>query len=235
MIVLSGCGIRRMWQFPPCITKCPVKNCMKCFSSRSEAIVHFKTNHAERSVLCPICNFPKLMRKFSDIKQHYNRIHPNSKLPSYFVKPSMKMKKKSQRKSQPTKKVHKKSQLPCPLKHCSYETEQMSELCAHWTQNHGDLEFPQLRATADDISKSTIIRKVTSIQKLFYFQLIIYLFPFFGIYFVVQVNILQSSQINGNNSIEQSFSRQPRRTISISSESNLSNDGTPARQVFFLI
>lgn len=178
MIVLNGCGMRIMWQFPPRITHCPVKCCFKRFGVRSDAIVHYKENHAERSTLCPICNSPVIMRRFGDINDHYKRRHPNSDLPSYFA--GLAKRKKSQTKrfesapcskngSQPTNKVQKgSSRLSCPLKLCSYETSQMRELCEHWTQNHDELVFPQLRGKseatqADAIQKLTTSRKVIQI------------------------------------------------------------------------
>lgn len=183
MVVLSGCGIRVTWQFPPRIKRCPWKNCLKGFGVRSDAIVHFKRNHAERSTLCHICNKPILMRRFGDINHHYRRRHPNVNLPSYLDKSSKKKetddkhtnvksqtkrfrsKSCSENESQPTKEIQKKSRLSCPLKHCSYETVQMTELCTHWTQNHDELEFPQFRdkpksAYADATPKSTMKRKV---------------------------------------------------------------------------
>lgn len=83
MIVLSGCGLRFKWQFPQ-TTWCPVKNCRRQFGVRSDAIVHYKKFHAERSTLCPICKEPKVMRKISDMVFHYKKVHPNDNLASYF-------------------------------------------------------------------------------------------------------------------------------------------------------
>lgn len=182
MIVLSGYGLKFTWQFPES-TRCPVKNCRKQFGIRSDAIVHYKRRHAEKSTLCPACNTPKLVRRFSDMSHHYKNVHPNLPLPSYFKKLSEKKKivdehanvksqmkrsrseSRSESESQPSKEKHKKSRLSCPLKFCNYETMQMTELCTHWTRSHGELEFPEYRGKNRfthivDPSQSTIQRKV---------------------------------------------------------------------------
>lgn len=89
MIVLSGCGLKFLWKFPQS-AQCPVKNCKIQFNKRSEAIVHYKKTHAEKSTLCPDCNTPKSARKFSDMVYHYKSVHPNDELPTFFKKSSEK-------------------------------------------------------------------------------------------------------------------------------------------------
>lgn len=178
MIVLSALGLKFTWQFPN-TTNCPVKNCQKQFGVRSDAIVHYKKKHAAKSTLCPLCNKPKLVRRPGDIAYHYTNVHPKFDLPSYFK--NLQMKEKVDNKhadlvsqtrhsgskscakngSQPSKEVHKKARLSCPLKSCNYETVQMTELCAHWTRTHGELEFPDYRGAkifsyVVDIPESTI-------------------------------------------------------------------------------
>lgn len=182
MIVLSGCGLKFMWQYPRNIKKCPVRNCLKLFDTRSDAIIHFKRNHAKRSTLCSICQGPILMRTFGDINHHYKRRHPNADVPSYFVKKnidadvqpqmeSFKSKSHAENGSQPLKEMHKKARLSCPLKSCSYETMQMTELCTHWTKNHGELQFPEFRGEkrftyVADTQKPAIQRKVYFLRNL---------------------------------------------------------------------
>lgn len=169
-----------MWQFPQRTRKCAWRQCTKLFDKRSDAIDHFKINHAKRSTLCPICKVPVQMRCFGDINYHYKRKHPNVELPSCFVRkivdadvdvnPQMERfqsNSRSENGSQPSSGMR----LSCPLKFCNYSTTQMTKLCAHWTQNHNQLEFPEFRgekqlAHAIDTQKSTIHRKVIHLMNL---------------------------------------------------------------------
>lgn len=172
MIVLRGCGLKFKWRFPRIIKKCPVRNCKKIFMKRSDAIVHFKRKHAKTSTLCPICEVPLQIRRFGDIKYHYKRVHPNVELPTYFSRKSMDVDVDPQMEdvqSEPCSEnesaAAKGMRLSCPLKFCSYDTMQMTDLCAHWTENHDELEFPEFRgekqfAPAIDTQKPANERKV---------------------------------------------------------------------------
>lgn len=86
LIVLGGCGLKFTWRFPQS-TQCPVKNCKIQFGKRSDAIDHYKVNHAKKTTLCPACNSPILMRSFGDIAFHYRKRHPNKDLPLCFKSP----------------------------------------------------------------------------------------------------------------------------------------------------
>lgn len=86
IIVLGACGLELKWQYPLNSTRCPVNNCHASFNKRSDAIAHFKTTHAHKSTLCPACEKPVYMTRFSDIAYHYNRKHPNMDIPLYFQK-----------------------------------------------------------------------------------------------------------------------------------------------------
>lgn len=80
-IKLTGCGQITLWKFPKSISHCPVKNCVSFFESRSDAIAHYKTKHATKSILCSDCKKPLLIRDMSDLNWHYYRQHPNVKNP----------------------------------------------------------------------------------------------------------------------------------------------------------
>lgn len=164
--------------------QCPLPRCRKPFGLRSDAIVHFKRTHAGKSTLCPICLKPILIQRIYDAKRHFSRYHPTVDASLHFINPKKKKKqvndkqpnvalqtKRIQNKSlsQPAKEVHEEEQpLSCPLKHCNYETMQMTELCAHWTRKHGDLEFPQYRENkftyTDDSPTTSVDRKVILID-----------------------------------------------------------------------
>lgn len=82
LIELSGGGVTTLWQFPSNTTNCPVSNCEMAFGTRSLAIDHFKNQHAEHSIYCPLCDKPLTVHQFFDLfKSHYNQMHPNHTTP----------------------------------------------------------------------------------------------------------------------------------------------------------
>lgn len=86
LIELHGCGLTTYWKFPKNVKNCPVHRCRANFGVRSDAIRHYRNYHANRAILCPICVKPILCanRSFFNIKDHYNRVHPNEELPYDF-------------------------------------------------------------------------------------------------------------------------------------------------------
>lgn len=80
-ITLRGCGFITKWNFPQHLTNCPVNKCLKKFGSRSKAIAHYKSTHANDSIYCYLCDKPIAARLRGTYRLHYNRLHPNVKNP----------------------------------------------------------------------------------------------------------------------------------------------------------
>lgn len=83
LIDLNGCGRKSRWRFPANVLKCPgARNCQQIFKTRSAVIRHYKENHTEGSILCPLCDKPiKTNSTFDYYVAHYRRIHPFKKIP----------------------------------------------------------------------------------------------------------------------------------------------------------
>lgn len=88
MITLRGCGTGNMmqWRFPTGTKKCPMTNCYKLFTSRSNAIAHYRECHAKHMVLCPHCIKPISIKKTYNWKRHFQYKHPNQTVPSIHSK-----------------------------------------------------------------------------------------------------------------------------------------------------
>lgn len=88
VITLNGLGITTKWRIPDNITTCPVFSCQQVFKMRSTFISHYKENHANGSILCPVCVPPKPIRVNKtprDYTNHFERVHPNHEVPFDFV------------------------------------------------------------------------------------------------------------------------------------------------------
>lgn len=85
-ITLNGCGLQTDWIFPD-ITQCPNRSCKLKFENRWETMEHFRDHHAKQAILCELCNKPISSLTRIDFIRHYQRIHPNRKLPYNFGKP----------------------------------------------------------------------------------------------------------------------------------------------------
>lgn len=60
--------------------ECPVRNC-GIFDSRSDAIAHYKQQHAEYAIFCEQCNRPFSIRSLEQFRDHYQKLHPDQKIP----------------------------------------------------------------------------------------------------------------------------------------------------------
>lgn len=80
MLTLKGCGKTTYWMFPD-INCCPVQSCRIQFGVRYDAMIHYKKKHADRAILCPICEKPISALRPYEFIRHYNSMHPNDALP----------------------------------------------------------------------------------------------------------------------------------------------------------
>lgn len=81
LITLNGCGIQTYWKFPKGIKRCPVLRCNFSSDEHAEVITHYKEKHANRSILCEICKKPIYSNDRKDFRRHFQRMHPNVKVP----------------------------------------------------------------------------------------------------------------------------------------------------------
>lgn len=77
LILLGGCGQITQWQFPEELAQCPVEKCGIPFIVRSDAIIHYKNHHADKSIYCSICDWPIYAERSKDFKEHYYTKHPD--------------------------------------------------------------------------------------------------------------------------------------------------------------
>lgn len=84
LITLNAFGIETYWKFPKGIKNCPVFRCN--FSSAKNAITlaHYKATHAAHSILCEICDKPICSSKRKYFAVHFQKRHPNVKVPHGF-------------------------------------------------------------------------------------------------------------------------------------------------------
>lgn len=87
-ILLSGLDRTTFWKFPQ-QNFCPHPYCQKDFENRSEAIGHFKSEHAKYAILCSVCEPQKPIYTYSRVgfKAHYRNHHPNAEIPFGFGEP----------------------------------------------------------------------------------------------------------------------------------------------------
>lgn len=85
LITLSGCNQITEWKFPANLKRCPVIRCGLKFKKRSHAISHYKLQHAQKSILCLLCNKPISAQSTNDFIRHYIRIHPGTEIPYVFI------------------------------------------------------------------------------------------------------------------------------------------------------
>lgn len=83
-VILTGCGQICKWMWPKNLNKCQVPMCQADVKNRREAIKHFRKAHASRSLLCHLCDKPIYATSPYLYKRHFNRIHPNMKIPFDF-------------------------------------------------------------------------------------------------------------------------------------------------------
>lgn len=68
------------WHFPD-TNQCPVKQCMLSFSHRSVAFFHFCVIHANKIMICTICDELILAENSQDLLQHYRDMHASERSP----------------------------------------------------------------------------------------------------------------------------------------------------------
>lgn len=78
---LEGAGVVTYWQFPPEQTRCPVWKCEIELNSRSDALIHYKRQHATSAILCELCDRPVAAHSANTFIAHYQRTHPFKKVP----------------------------------------------------------------------------------------------------------------------------------------------------------
>lgn len=69
------------WKFPQ-ITHCPRLNCKQTFTSRNEAIRHYRTMHSIYDVLCQECEQIISLTGTHNLMNHYKRKHPDIQPPA---------------------------------------------------------------------------------------------------------------------------------------------------------
>lgn len=153
------------WKFPN-VKCCPVERCGESFESRSLAINHYKMTHSMDYILCSLCQKPIFVNKTSlkNFTVHYKTVHPKKPLQKLnAIDPKMMI----DLKSEPIEENHMKSEKDdeisikrnnlkrsnelrhlkifiCPLKCCSYSTEQITEFREHWEEKHPHLDLPEM-------------------------------------------------------------------------------------------
>lgn len=84
-ITLHANGITTKWRYPKNLRHCIVHNCHERFRSKSDAMAHFRGNHAIGSILCSICDRPIRSSKGpNDFRRHFAHKHPNHTIPFNF-------------------------------------------------------------------------------------------------------------------------------------------------------
>ncbi|XP_031628317.1 uncharacterized protein LOC116344075 isoform X2 [Contarinia nasturtii] len=86
LITLNGCGIQTKWRYPKNIKHCIVLRCDSKFGTHKKAIDHYKEQHAEKSILCPICIKPIVSKDQKPFIRHYERVHPTEQIPYFHNK-----------------------------------------------------------------------------------------------------------------------------------------------------
>lgn len=84
MITLHGCGQITYWRFPQNIKQCPKISCLEDFDSRLDAIDHYRQQHAEKAILCTLCNKPISTLQAWNFEDHFRRMHPFKTIPYDF-------------------------------------------------------------------------------------------------------------------------------------------------------
>lgn len=84
LITLNGCGQITQWRFPKGMERCPLISCQELFDDRSEAIDHYKMQHAKKSILCYVCDIPIYTYSSKDFEAHFRRMHPDAEIPFQF-------------------------------------------------------------------------------------------------------------------------------------------------------
>lgn len=79
LIISNGFGVTTCWRYPEDINYCLNLGCGLIFENRSDAIKHYKRQHADHFVFCSICTKPVSVDNF---KRHCKNIHRNGEIPT---------------------------------------------------------------------------------------------------------------------------------------------------------
>lgn len=148
LITLKGCGYTTIWRFPMNMKRCPNSRCNFISKDRSETIAHYRKHHAMSAILCYLCNKPISIgvntKSTYNYMLHYKNGHPNVKDPFDFVGKT--------RLSEGN--VKSSNKLRCPLKECDFRADNDTILRAHWTRQHNDLRFPEMRQETNHLTNN---------------------------------------------------------------------------------
>lgn len=148
LISLHGCGRSTQWRFPKHMKICPT--CNSSFESRSAAILHYRTKHANAGRYCSICDEPIHSPSSVFWKLHCKKFHSNMPMPIQSTSDRVKRCKLCRKKfrpyqfSQHLREAHNLIRIKCPLQECQFNTKEMDLLRSHWSDKHGNLRFPNI-------------------------------------------------------------------------------------------
>lgn len=162
LIELGGCNIRTTWRFPKDTKECPALRCDYEFSTHSACRNHFKKVHAKHSICCPQCNKPYVANNPRNFQIHFEKAHPNARMPFKFEQASSPTVKKDAEKddrdiddsdssdSNASDKITlfgcgmtTKWRIPdgmtnCPVLNCHQKFKTRSTLISHYKENHAN-------------------------------------------------------------------------------------------------
>lgn len=84
LLQLEGCNIRTTWRFPEGTKECPALRCDFAFSTHTACRNHFEKVHAKHSICCPECKKQYVAFNPRNFIAHFEKTHPNSKMPFKF-------------------------------------------------------------------------------------------------------------------------------------------------------
>lgn len=84
LIILRGCDQISQWRFPHGLKRCPVRGCAEEYTTRPNAIAHYKSEHAKKSIYCNLCDRPYVMKHAHHFIQHFRSKHINAAMPYHF-------------------------------------------------------------------------------------------------------------------------------------------------------
>lgn len=85
LIELNGLNMTSVWQFPKNINRCPSRNCIAAFKSRSDLLAHYRLAHAPNNFLCPGCEKPICAANIFQVFKHFQNAHKNMEIPPEFT------------------------------------------------------------------------------------------------------------------------------------------------------
>lgn len=174
MIQLNSCGFSTQFVWPAHRRRCLNVRCRSSYSTRAEAIQHYKAVHSTAAIYCELCAKPVHTTYLPYWQAHCDKYHPNVNSPSIAdsksIEPSSAPKPpESTQASKATTKI------PCPLVECSYKSRRMHKLYKHWAKMHPNFRFPMekhrddLQLNAPNANRTTQTTKVSADECISYF------------------------------------------------------------------